>query len=106
MVDKPRPSDIYLLCTDGLSNMVPDDDIRELNLQEPDLEAVVYGLIEVANDRGGKDNITVILIKVLEKKPSVRWIPAACKRVGCVEVLTDTALPVMAGYSRQTGRCA
>jgi serine/threonine protein phosphatase PrpC len=37
----------------------------------------VYGLIEVANDRGGKDNITVILVKVLEKKPSVERIRAA-----------------------------
>ena len=77
VVDKPRPSDIYLLCTDGLSNMVHDDDIRELIVQEPDLEAAVYGLIEVANDRGGKDNITVILVKVLEKKPSVQRIPVS-----------------------------
>lgn len=77
VVDKPRPSDIYLLCSDGLSNMVRDDDIREVILQEEDLEAAVYGLIEVANDRGGKDNITVILIKVLEKKPSVQRVLAA-----------------------------
>jgi protein phosphatase len=77
VVDKPRPGDIYVLCTDGLSNMVRDDDIREVVLQEPDLEAAVYGLIEVANDRGGKDNITVILVKVLEKKPSVQRIRAA-----------------------------
>jgi protein phosphatase len=80
VVDKPRPSDIYLLCTDGLSKMVSDNEIRDLILQEPDLEAAVYGLIEAANDRGGKDNITVILVKVLEKKPStagMRVAPAA-----------------------------
>jgi protein phosphatase len=77
VVDKPRPSDTYVLCSDGLSNMVGDDDIREVILREPDLEAAVYGLIEVANDRGGKDNITVILVKVLEKKPSVQRIRAA-----------------------------
>jgi protein phosphatase len=77
VVDKPRPSDIYLLCTDGLSKMVRDEEIRDVILQEPDLEAAVYGLIEVANDRGGKDNITVILVKVLEKKPSVQRIRAA-----------------------------
>jgi protein phosphatase len=77
IVDKPRPNDIYVLCTDGLSNMVGDDDIREVILQEQDLEAAVYGLIEVANDRGGKDNITVVLVKVLEKKPSVQRIRAA-----------------------------
>jgi protein phosphatase len=72
VVDKPRPDDVYILCSDGLSNMVPDDQIRDVILQEPDLEAAVYGLIEGANDRGGKDNITVILVKVLEKKPSVQ----------------------------------
>jgi protein phosphatase len=77
VVDKPRPSDIYLLCTDGLSKMVRDEEIREVIVQEPDIEAAVYGLIEVANDRGGKDNITVILVKVLEKKPSVQRIRAA-----------------------------
>jgi protein phosphatase len=77
VVDKPRPDDIYVLCSDGLSNMVGDNDIREVILQEPDLEAAVYGLIEIANDRGGRDNITVILVKVMEKKPSVQRIRAA-----------------------------
>jgi protein phosphatase len=77
VVDKPRPSDIYLLCSDGLSNMVRDNEIRDVILEEPDLEAAVYGLIEIANDRGGKDNITVILVKVLEKKPSLQRVRAA-----------------------------
>jgi protein phosphatase len=77
VVDKPRPNDTYVLCTDGLSNMVRDDDIRDVVQHEPDLEAAVYSLIELANDRGGKDNITVILVKVLAKKPSVQRIRAA-----------------------------
>jgi protein phosphatase len=76
VVDKPRPNDIYVLCSDGLSNMVRDDLIRDIIVQEPDLEAAVYGLIEAANDGGGKDNVTVILVKVLEKKPSVKRITA------------------------------
>jgi protein phosphatase len=77
VVDEPRPNDIYLLCTDGLSKMVKDDEIRDIIVQEPDLEAAVYSLIEAANDRGGKDNITVILVKVLEKKPSWQRVRAA-----------------------------
>jgi protein phosphatase len=76
VVDKPRPNDVYLLCSDGLSNMVTDEQIRDVILQEADLEAAVYGLIEAANDGGGKDNITVILVKVLEKKPSTQRIRA------------------------------
>ena len=54
IVDKPRPSDIYVRCSDGLSNMVRDDDIREVILQEQDLQASVYGLIEVANAAGAR----------------------------------------------------
>jgi protein phosphatase len=68
VVDKPRPQDIYLLCSDGLSKMVPDEQVREILLLEPDLEAAVLTLIELANERGGKDNVTVILVKIVERK--------------------------------------
>jgi serine/threonine protein phosphatase PrpC len=67
IVDKPRDGDIYLLCSDGLTKMVPDEDIRTTLLKDEDLEASVYTLIEQANDRGGKDNVTVILVKVVER---------------------------------------
>jgi len=67
LVDKPRPDDVYLLCSDGLSKMVSDDAIERLLVAEADLEAAVYGLIEAANDRGGKDNVTVVLVKVIER---------------------------------------
>jgi serine/threonine protein phosphatase PrpC len=66
IVDKPRADDIYLLCSDGLTKMAKDDHIRDILLGEPDLEAAVYALIELANDRGGKDNVTVILVKIVE----------------------------------------
>lgn len=64
VVDKPMPGDVYLLCSDGLSKMVTDSRIRELLLKEEDPEAAVYGLIEEANDAGGRDNVTVLLAKV------------------------------------------
>lgn len=67
IVDKPRPNDVYLLCSDGLTKMVEDDEIERLLVGESDLEAAVYGLIERANDHGGKDNVTVVLIKVIER---------------------------------------
>jgi protein phosphatase len=67
IVDKPRPNDIYLLCSDGLTKMVEDQEIERLLVEEGDLEAAVYGLIERANDNGGKDNVTVVLIKVIER---------------------------------------
>ncbi len=64
VVDKPLPGDLYLLCSDGLSKMVTDERIREVLLKEEDPEAAVYGLIEEANDAGGRDNVTVLLARV------------------------------------------
>jgi serine/threonine protein phosphatase PrpC len=67
VVDKPLPEDLYLLCSDGLTKMVSDENIRAQLVEEPDLEAAVYGLIERANDAGGRDNVSVVLVKVLER---------------------------------------
>ncbi|HEY1535203.1 MAG TPA: hypothetical protein VGF76_14345, partial [Polyangiaceae bacterium] len=67
IVDKPLADDIYLLCSDGLPKMASDPEIQGVLREERDLEAAVYGLIELANDRGGKDNVTVVLIKVIER---------------------------------------
>ena len=65
LIDRPRVGDIYLLCSDGLTKMMSDRAIRDILAAEDDLEAAVYALIEGANDAGGKDNVSVILIKVL-----------------------------------------
>ena len=67
VVDKPQPEDVYLLCSDGLSKMVTDEQVRDVLVREADLEAAVYSLVELANDAGGKDNVTVILIKVVQR---------------------------------------
>lgn len=55
--------DRYLLCSDGLSHMVPDDVIAELG-SIPDVVHAVSTLIDVANANGGDDNITVLIIDV------------------------------------------
>ena len=67
LVDKPLAGDIYLLCSDGLNKMVDNRQIQQILATQRDLEAAVYGLIELANDAGGKDNVTVVLIKVLDR---------------------------------------
>ncbi|HKO51256.1 MAG TPA: protein phosphatase 2C domain-containing protein [Polyangiaceae bacterium] len=67
VVDKPQAGDIYLLCSDGLNKMVSDRQIQQTLAGQRDLEAAVYSLIELANDAGGKDNVTVVLIKVLDR---------------------------------------
>jgi protein phosphatase len=60
---KPLPGDVYLLCSDGLNKMVTDEQIREVLLESSPREAVKK-LIDAANESGGKDNVTVIVISV------------------------------------------
>jgi protein phosphatase len=62
--DAPEPGDYYLLCSDGLTRMVPDEIIVDVLGADSDLDATVQKLIDAANERGGKDNITVVLIAV------------------------------------------
>ena len=60
--------DIYLLCSDGLNDMVEDDDIQStLYALQSNLPLAASQLIQMANDNGGRDNISVILIKVKGK---------------------------------------
>jgi serine/threonine protein phosphatase PrpC len=67
IVDKPQDDDVYVLCSDGLSKMVTDEQLRDVLLEHEDLESALYTLIEAANDHGGNDNVTVIIVKVLAR---------------------------------------
>jgi len=69
------PGDIYLLCSDGLNDMVPDDEIAmTTQMLGANLELCAMQLIQMANDNGGRDNVSVIVIKVREAYPaSVSW---------------------------------
>ncbi len=53
--------DLFLLCSDGLSDMLDDEAIAEVLLRHDSLEACARALIDAANDAGGKDNISVVL---------------------------------------------
>lgn len=60
------PGDIYLLCSDGLNDMVTDEDISAtLTSLGANLELAGGQLIQMANDNGGRDNVSVILVKIL-----------------------------------------
>ncbi|HEX9458126.1 MAG TPA: Stp1/IreP family PP2C-type Ser/Thr phosphatase, partial [Thermoanaerobaculia bacterium] len=59
-----RPGDVYLLCSDGLTGMVPEGEILKLVTANPDdLEKACRELIDMANEHGGLDNVTAILVK-------------------------------------------
>ncbi len=63
-IDAPWPGDIYLICSDGLHGMLNDSQIADVLLREHDLTLAVGRLIEEANDLGGHDNITAVLVGV------------------------------------------
>jgi protein phosphatase len=64
--DDPQPNDVYVLCSDGLSGMIPDDEIRKIVSSSPDIREACKQLIARANESGGEDNITAVLIKIEE----------------------------------------
>ena len=60
-VESPLPGDVYLLCSDGLTRVVPEAQIRATLNATPELALASAKLIEMANGAGGRDNITLIL---------------------------------------------
>lgn len=67
-MESPLPGDIYLLCSDGLSRMVQNDEIQSTLETVKDLEEANKVLIDKANQGGGRDNITAILVRVDDAK--------------------------------------
>jgi serine/threonine protein phosphatase PrpC len=59
-----REKDLFILCSDGLTNKVKDEELREVILTSPRLDTACAKLVELAKARGGEDNITVILAGV------------------------------------------
>ena len=58
----PADEDLFLICSDGLSDMLTDDQIEEVLHQEP----TAINLIEAAKAAGGRDNVSVVLLRVTE----------------------------------------
>lgn len=59
-----EPGDMLLICTDGLTDLVWDDEIFKAMRSQPNLKTAAEALVEAANQRGGHDNITVVLLAV------------------------------------------
>lgn len=60
--------DLVLVCSDGLTDEVPDDVIEQIILQDEPLDEIVGRLVKEANARGGADNITIAAIRFKERK--------------------------------------
>jgi len=66
-----REGDTYLLCSDGLNDMVEDDDIHlTLTSLQANLPLAANQLVQMANDNGGRDNVSVILVQVRKPFPA------------------------------------
>jgi protein phosphatase len=61
-----RDGDIFLLCSDGLTTMVSDEEIRQILVSSGTLRAAVNKLVEAANRGGGRDNITAVAFRVAD----------------------------------------
>lgn len=58
-----REGDRFLLCSDGLSNLVQNNEMRDI-VATNNLETACHRLVDIANERGGDDNVTVLLVEV------------------------------------------
>ena len=78
-VHNVQVGDIYLLCSDGLNDMVEDDDIHStLHAMQGNLPLAAEQLIQMANDNGGRDNVSVILVKITSEFAAPRgWFSKA-----------------------------
>ena len=77
-----HPGDVVLLCTDGLTDMIWDDEILHVIKTRNNLKSMAEDLIDEANERGGHDNITVILLGMPRESPA-----AVTKKQGFIEKL-------------------
>ena len=64
LTETPQEGDLYLLCSDGLNGELEDDEIQTILAEYPDLEDACTELIRGACDKGGKDNVTVVLVQI------------------------------------------
>ncbi|MEY3219911.1 MAG: hypothetical protein RIT27_1268 [Pseudomonadota bacterium] len=70
---KAQENDIYLLCSDGLNDMLQDNDILSILQKKTTALDMAHQLVATANQRGGKDNISVIIIKLKQSSQQNWW---------------------------------
>jgi len=89
-----NPGDYLLLCSDGLTDLVADAEIQKV-LQKSRLAQVPKTLIDIANQRGGHDNITVVVMQVpTKRKKSPRKISKRRVLMGCLVALAIISLVI------------
>ncbi len=97
LTDETRPGDCYILCSDGLSGMISDAEIHQSVAAHEDPEDACRDLIRRANDRGGEDNVTAVVVRVVDENapPARRSPPDPGATEGTGEVTREVARPVV-----------
>lgn len=79
--DESHPGDLYVLCSDGLSGMVSDEDICRAVLENPRPDLACRRLVKMANENGGEDNVTAVVIRIVEESARSRLAYAATQEM-------------------------
>jgi protein phosphatase len=98
-----RPGDLFLVCSDGLTSMVPEAEVKRILVSGDRLDQVGRRLIAAANDAGGRDNITVVLFRLEEIEGGRAAAEADTAATAEYDTFTGDALPgPRQGTSRPT----
>jgi PPM family protein phosphatase len=91
-----RDGDVYLLCSDGLTSMVPEARVADLLAEAGSLSSAGRRLIDAANEAGGRDNITVVLFRLEEVATGAGAAAQDTSEHAALERPTDAAAAPMA----------
>jgi protein phosphatase len=96
-----RDGDVYLICSDGLTSMIPEAHVAQILAEAPSLASAGRMLIDAANDAGGRDNITVVLFR-LEDVAAGAVAPQETSEHGAVAREPEAAGPATAAAAPAT----
>lgn len=74
------PEDVYLICSDGLNDMLSDEHMAEILTDHPDLETAGQALMDAANAAGGRDNISLIMARCVPENTGTGQLAGAMAR--------------------------
>jgi protein phosphatase len=89
--DDAQHGDVYVLCSDGLSGMMTDDDILAIVHGSPDIGEACKRLIARANEQGGEDNITAVVIRIEDPARAEKEAEARLARTAEMDIAAATA---------------
>jgi serine/threonine protein phosphatase PrpC len=93
-----QPGDFLILCSDGLSDLVEEREIQAAYLEQP-MDAASQALVDLANERGGHDNITLISIAIPQRVPvpAKAGFPWRLATIGCATLALLAVLVISLG---------